>query len=162
MAPFQRTTLPAHYRDPDYTTGRPSDYRPEYCDAVIEAMGEGCSLTAFAGIIGVARDTVYEWIKSHREFSDAVSRARPKQVLWWERKLQRSRKGAETAAAMFALKNVSPTDWRDVRTTQHQHSIVAATLTDAQLYAIASGKHPGDASVVDAEFERVNERNATS
>jgi hypothetical protein len=153
MAPFRQTTLPAHLRPEG--AGRPTEYRPEYCDLVIEKMGEGLSLTAFSGLICVARDTVYQWIKAHREFSDAVSRARSCRVLYLERKLLVSRKGAETAAAVFALKNADPVEWRDVKHTEHKHSLAVETLTDAQLYAIASGAHAGDASVIDGSFERV-------
>ena len=155
MAPFQQTTLPAHWRDPSYRTGRPSEYRPEYCEAVQDYMAQGYSLTAFAGSIRVARDTIYEWIKSHSEFSDAVARARAARVQWLEGKLLRSRKGAETTAAIFALRNADPVEWRDIRTTEHRHTLAAETLSDAQLYAIASGAHPGDASVIDGECERV-------
>jgi hypothetical protein len=154
MAPFPQTTVPAHWRDAS-ARGRPSEYRQEHCEAVISFMAQGYSLTAFAGSIRVARDTVYEWIKCHSEFSDAVSRARGARVTALEAKLLRSRKGAETTAAIFALRNADPTEWRDVKHTQHVHTLDAATLTDAQLYAIASGTHAGDASIVDAEFERV-------
>lgn len=152
MAPFRQTTLPAHLKS---DAGRPSEYRPEYCSMVMDYMGQGYSLTAFAGSIRVARDTVYEWIKRHSEFSDAVSRARPARVAALEAKLLRSRKGAETSAAMFALKNADPTEWRDLKQVQHGHNVNIATLTDAQLFAIASGKGLGDGDVIDAEFERV-------
>jgi hypothetical protein len=156
MAPFPQVRVPAHYRDPNYTTGRPSDYRPEYCDMIVEKARElGLSVTAFAGLIGVSRESVYAWMKAHSEFSDACSRAKSARVLWWELKLGRSRKGAEVTASIFALKNADPVEWRDVRHTEHTHTLDAATLSDAQLYAIASGAHAGDASIVDADFERV-------
>lgn len=158
MAPFAQTTLPAHLSPKYAGAGRPSEYLPEYCQAVIEYMGQGYSLTAFAGNIRVARDTVYNWIKLHREFSDAVSRARSARVAALEVKLLRSRKGAETSAAMFALKNADPTEWRDLKQTQHSHSVKIETLTDAQLFAIASGASPADVGAIDAEFSRVDER----
>jgi hypothetical protein len=123
---------------------------------VIEYMGQGYSLTAFAGSIRKARDTVYQWIKDHREFSDAVARARSARVAALEVKLLRSRKGAETSAAVFALKNADPVEWRDLKHTQHDHSLKIGTLTDAQLFAIASGASPADAGVIDGEFERVD------
>jgi hypothetical protein len=159
MAPFAQTTVPAHLRHPG---GRPSEYRQEYCEQVIHYMGRGYSLTAFAGSIKVARDTVYEWIKSHREFSDAVARARPARVAALETKLLISRKGAETSAAIFALKNADPTEWRDIKTTEHNHSVRIETLTDAQLFAIASGVSPADAGIIDAEFERVDDQPSQS
>lgn len=153
MAPFARTTLPAHYRQP---VGRPTEYRPEYCDLVLDKMNEGYSLTAFAGYIRVAPDTVYEWIKVHSAFSDAVSRAKPGRVYSLETKLLRSRKGAETTAAIFALRNADPNEWRDVRHQEHLHTLKAETLTDAQLYAIAAQRRVPDDTAIDGEFHRVD------
>ena len=154
MAPFRQTTLPAHLNPAKHAGGRPTDYRPEYCDAVIAAMSDGLSLSAFAGLIGQGRDTVYKWIRAHSEFSDAVSRARAARVLWLERKLLRSRKGAETTAAIFALKNADPTEWRDQKHTEHRH-VVLDMLTDAQLNAIASGASLADVGVIEVDFERL-------
>ena len=42
--------------------GRPTKYDPIYCDMVEEEMAKGFSLTAFAGIIGVARSIINEWM----------------------------------------------------------------------------------------------------
>jgi hypothetical protein len=118
-------------------------------------MSQGYSLTAFAGHIGQARDTIYQWMKSHREFSDAVNRARPARVAALETKLLTARQGGEVAASIFALKNADPTEWREVRTTQHIHA-VAETMTDAQLYAIASGLHASEGDTIEGEFTRVS------
>jgi transposase len=155
MAPFERTTLLAHLK---HAGGRPSDYKPEYSEQVIEAArAQGLSLTAFAGLIGVSRDTVYEWIKRHSEFSDACSRAKSARVLWWELKLGRSRKGAETTASIFALRNAAPDEWRDVRYQEHKHSVGIDRLTRDQLNAIASGIEPADAGVIDGECTRLDD-----
>ena len=125
---------------------------------VIEFMAQGFSLTAFAGSIRVARDTVYEWIGRHSAFSDAVSRARGARVTALEAKLLRSRKGAETTAAMFALKNAEPDEWRDVKHTAHDHNVRIETLSDAELYAIAGQKRP----VIDGEYSHVDTHKRTS
>jgi hypothetical protein len=69
-------------------------------------------------------------------------------VLWLERKLLASRKGAETTAAIFALRNADPSEWRDVRNVQHDHSHTIANLTDEQLLAIASGR-ASDVTVIE-------------
>jgi transposase-like protein len=161
MAPFAQKTIPAHLKDPSYMAGRPTEYRPEYCEAVQAYMGQGYSLTAFAGSIRVARDTVYNWVKLYREFSDAVARARGARVAALEIKLLKSRKGAETSAAIFALKNADPTEWRDLKHTEHSHTLSVETLTDAQLLAIASGVSPGDAGVIEGHAERLSEKPAT-
>jgi transposase-like protein len=124
---------------------------------VIEAARKhGVSLTGFAGIIEVSRESVYKWMTQHREFADAVSRAKPVRTLWWELKLGRSRKGAETMASIFALKNVQPDEWRDVKYQQHQHMHQIKQLTDAELNAIAAGQvaEIGD-GVIDGTCEHV-------
>jgi len=97
------------------------------------------------------------WFFAHSEFSDAVSRARAARVLWLERKLLRSRKGAETTAAIFALKNADPTEWRDLKHTEHRHVVSADMLTDEQLNAIASGASPADVGVIEGDFERLED-----
>jgi hypothetical protein len=159
MAPFAQKRLPA-FRDENepYTTGRPTDYRPEYCELVISEMSKGISLGAFAGTIGVSRETVYKWRTERREFSDAVARARAAQQLWWELKLGRSRKGAETTASIFVLKNIAPDQWRDLKYTEHTHTVRAEMLTDQQLNAIAAGAVPSDVGVngvIEGECERI-------
>ena len=154
MAPFTRTTLPAYREGSGQTFGRPTDYLPEYCDLVIEQMAQGISLGAFAGVIGMSKQTVYRWIREHADFSDAVARARAKQQLRWELKLLHSRKGAEVMASIFALKNIAPDQWRDLKQTQHTHTVTASMLTDAQLHAIAAGASAADAGVIEGEFER--------
>ena len=137
MAPFAQKRVLAHEAKP---MGRPSLYKPEYCEAVVKAMSEGVSLSGFAGMIGVSREALYHWQSKHSDFSDACSRARMARVLWWEQKLMRSTKGAQTTASIFALRNADPTEWRDVRSVQHDHTVTLQTMTDEQLLAIAQGQ----------------------
>lgn len=106
--------------------GRPSLYRPEYCDAVVAHMAEGASLTSFAAEIDVARDTLTEWATVHPEFSAAVKRAKAKCAAWWEK---RGRDGAEKGALpgantliIFGLKNMAPDEWSDKQEIDHRSS----------------------------------------
>jgi len=152
MAPFKQTTLPAHLAKP---YGR-SAYKDEYANQVVELMGQGLSLTAFAGAIGHGRETIYGWIRAVPAFSDAVSRARAARVLHLERKLLRARKGAESTAAIFALKNAAPDEWRDVKQTEHRHSLSIDQLTTEQLHAIAAGVAPADVGVIEGDYQVVD------
>ena len=59
--------------------GRPSKYDPNFCEVMISAMEtEGLSLGAVAGLIGVSRDTLYEWTTVHPEFSYAKKVGKPR------------------------------------------------------------------------------------
>lgn len=64
--------------------GRPSLYKPEYCDVVINLGKDGASMAAMAAEIGVDRGTLRDWTKTHEEFSIAIARARDLAQVWWE------------------------------------------------------------------------------
>lgn len=100
--------------------GRPSLYRDEYCDEIVAFCQDGLSITAFAGSIGVNRDTISQWAKDHDEFSVAVKNAKSACAYWWEKnRLQsESATGGQITAAIFSLKNHAPDDFRDK--TEHE------------------------------------------
>lgn len=94
---------------------RPTKYDPAYCDEVIECMGRGLSLTAFAGEIEVARSTINVWMAEHPEFSEAVKVGTAKRVLYLEKRLIDGDTGPRVTSHIFALKNADPEEWRDKR-----------------------------------------------
>lgn len=65
-------------------TGRPTDYLPEHCESVIEYGKQGKSVAWMAAELGVHKDTLYQWAKTHPEFSDAFTRAKLESQRWWE------------------------------------------------------------------------------
>lgn len=67
------------------SVGRPSKYKPEYCELLIEHMGKGFSYDSFAGLIEVHIDTLYEWEKVNPEFSEAKKIAFSKCMIFWEK-----------------------------------------------------------------------------
>lgn len=64
--------------------GRPTDYKPEYCQQAIELGKQGKSWTQIAASFDVSRSTLYLWKDSHPEFSDALDAARSYAQAWWE------------------------------------------------------------------------------
>jgi len=64
---------------------RPTKYKPEYCDFVIELMKEGASKAECSAAIGIHKDTLYEWIKKYPKFSDSIKRGQYFSLGWWER-----------------------------------------------------------------------------
>lgn len=104
--------------------GRPSLYSHAYAEEVLTFCGEGYSLTAFAGEIGVARSTINEWMDAHPEFSEAVNRAKAKRARWWEDKARKvadeGGPGGQATMVIFGLKNHAPDDFRDK--TEHEHT----------------------------------------
>lgn len=101
--------------------GRPTKYDPAYCEAVIEHMRDGASLTSFAASIMVARSTINEWIDNHPEFSEAVKIGKAVCAAWWEtvnRGLAMGEAGNATSC-IFGLKNMAPDDWVDRKAIEH-------------------------------------------
>lgn len=62
--------------------GRPSEYKPEYCERVIELGKEGNLPVQMASKIGVTKQTLHEWSRVHPEFSDAFALARECAEAW--------------------------------------------------------------------------------
>jgi hypothetical protein len=97
--------------------GRPSSYRPEYCDVVVAYAHKRNSLTAIAHIIGVAPETLSRWQNEHDEFRQAVARAKSIRLFEYENKLNEivdnGGDSSRLGAVKFAMTNVSPEDWRE-------------------------------------------------
>lgn len=66
--------------------GRPTKYKPEFCDLVIQVGEEGGWLSEMAEACDVVRSTMDEWAAAQPEFSEALTRAKQKAQAWFERK----------------------------------------------------------------------------
>ena len=100
------------------TVGRPTKYKPEYCDMLIEHMAQGLSFESFGGIIRVHRETLYEWCKVYPEFSDAKGVGKSCSLLWWEqlgRGLSSGKLKGNAQAWTFNIKNHH--NWTDKNET---------------------------------------------
>lgn len=106
------------------SVGRPTIYKPEYCEEVIELMAGGYSIAAVAGKLRVSRQTVYDWGDAHPEFLDALNVARAASALWWEDRAVALAKGGEGNASVviFGLKNRVADEWRDKQEYDHRSS----------------------------------------
>jgi len=100
--------------------GRPSLYDPSYCDLLEDHFAQGLSYESFAGVVGVAKQTIYDWEKAHSEFLDAKKRHEAKSQLIWEKRLSSLATTGEgnATAIIFGLKNRASDSWRDVKATE--------------------------------------------
>lgn len=123
--------------------GRPTLYDPKYCEEVVDFMSQGYSVTAFAGSIGVSRQTIYEWAGVHESFSDALNEGRARSAVWWENTLRTIASGGEgnATAAIFGLKNRVADEWRDKSVSEIEGKLQVEDVTkcdaDAFTRAIA-------------------------
>lgn len=82
--------------------GRPSLYREEYCEQLIEHMKDGRGYDAFAGVIRVGIRTIHDWEKNHPAWADAKAIGFAVCMLWWD---QQGRDG------LFAGKQFNVAAW---------------------------------------------------
>lgn len=66
-----------------YKVGRPSKYKKEYCQMLIDHMSKGFSYESFSTVVKAQRATLYNWEKNP-EFLDAKEKATDLCMLYWE------------------------------------------------------------------------------
>ena len=64
--------------------GRPTKYKPEYCDQIVEMGRLGKSRVQCASHLDVHTDTLYEWGSVHQDFSVALKKAQQHAESFWE------------------------------------------------------------------------------
>lgn len=67
--------------------GRPTKYDAAFCEQLLHHMAGGLSFESFAGVIGVSKKTLYNWLdtKENVDFLHAKERGTELCRLWWER-----------------------------------------------------------------------------
>ena len=70
---------------PKKPMGRPTLYRVEYNDRVIEMGKEGYSIAMMASALDVDKASIYDWKDRYPDFSTALSKAMAHSQAWWER-----------------------------------------------------------------------------
>lgn len=98
--------------------GRPTDYRPEYCDSVIEYGRAGKSRAWIAATLGVAKRTLVLWEAANPDFLSAMEYAKTLEQLWWEEQGQANLvtgKDITFQSAMWSRSMAArfPDDWRE-------------------------------------------------
>jgi hypothetical protein len=68
---------------PKRAVGRPTDYKPEYCQGVIEFGRKGKFHFEFANSIGKHVSVIYAWGTKHEEFQDALKEAKQLCEEYW-------------------------------------------------------------------------------
>lgn len=95
--------------------GRPSSYKPEYCNRVIALGSRGKSKAQIAAALGVVRVTLDNWANSNPEFLNALNIARELALAWWEDQGQSGLTADKfnATAFIFQMKNRFRADYND-------------------------------------------------
>jgi hypothetical protein len=102
--------------------GRPTIYRPELGQQLIQAMAGGLSAEAAAAKIGISARSLFEWQKLQPEFLQAVQEGRHQAILFWEQRAIAIANGKPGNAQLvtLGLKNRSraASGWHDITKTE--------------------------------------------
>lgn len=111
--------------------GRPTKYDPDYCQRVQELGGRGYSRAQIAADLGVARDTLYQWERRHKDFAVAMRLARDLSLAWWEHAGMRGmfHSGFSANAWGLQMRNRFPEDYRDRRDVEHSGDLTVQTIS---------------------------------
>lgn len=127
--------------------GRPTKYKPEYCDEVIRMSKYGASKAEMALELDVAKSTFDLWAQEHEEFSVAVKKAVEISQGWWERTGRQAAigeiEGFNATSYIFNMKNRFKDDWRDKHEVENTHDI-SDPMKDLLGYVAGAGKRVGD------------------
>lgn len=105
--------------------GRPTLYKPEFCDVAVEMGAQGKSLAQIAAACGVARVTLWEWVDKHPAFAEAIARARDLALSWWEEQahvgMWESPEGARLNPQLWSRSMAArfPDDYRESKKLEH-------------------------------------------
>lgn len=143
--------------------GRPTDYRPEYCQEAQSLCENGATDQELAEYFEVSSRTIYRWKAEYPEFCQALKTGKEVADERVERSLYHKAVGysheavkifmpagatepvyakytehvpPDTTAAIFWLKNRRGEHWRDKSEVHHRHT--KENLSDDELERIAS------------------------
>jgi hypothetical protein len=102
---------------PKHAGGRPTLYRREMCDRLVEAMADGLTAEAAAARIGISARSLFYWQQQHPEFLQAIQEGRQRSQLWWEERALAMANGesGNTQIVVLGLRNRSraATGWNN-------------------------------------------------
>lgn len=128
--------------------GRPSEYRPEYCERVIELGKDGKLPAQMASALSVTKQTLHEWAKVHPEFSDAFGEARAHAEAWHLEKATETaigQRGGNAPMAKFLLS--AAFGYRETTGVEHSGAIETPRPLDPTA-ALAAAKQAEEAGEV--------------
>lgn len=141
--------------------GRPSSYKPEYCEQAFKLCLLGADDKRIADFFEIAESTLYKWKVDYPDFSEALKNGKESADAAIAASLYNRAKGyvgkktvvatnqgqvtdikvvdeyvaPDTTAAIFWLKNRQSRYWRDKQDVEHSGNVTVTSMTDEQLVA---------------------------
>lgn len=126
--------------------GRPTKFKPEFCDLIIKVAEEGGWLAEMAEACDVHRNTMDVWAKEHPEFLEALMRAKQKAQAWFEKTGRVSMFADKFNAGLWAKQMAArhPEEYSEKVRNEHSGPNGGAIQTDSRMEIVVvwPNKHP--------------------
>ena len=110
--------------------GRPTKYKPEMCDIVIELMKEGASQQEVLGELGISNATFYKWKQENEEFSETIKRGIRLSQAWWEKEGRTSLRDREFNYTGWYMNMKNRFNWSDKKEPNNEGSVTVMVDTE--------------------------------
>lgn len=110
---------------------RPSKYKEEMLDVIIELMREGASKTEVCAALDITFETFSQWMKDPNKeaFSDAVKRGELLSQAWWERKGRISLESRDFNYTGWYMNMKNRFNWADKQETKSENKTEVKDIT---------------------------------
>ena len=105
--------------------GRPTKYKPEFCNLVVEWGRQGKSKAWICAELEIVDQTYRNWCEVHPDFLEAMELSTKKAQQWWEDAGQNGMIGKSIDASIYSRSMAArfPNDWRESVKTENETNI---------------------------------------
>jgi transposase len=114
--------------------GRPTKYKPEMCETVLELMKEGASQQEVLAVLDISNDTFYRWKKENEEFSETIKRGIQLSQAWWERKGRISLDDRQFNSTLWYMNMKNRFKWADKQEVKNEGNVTIVMDTGIDHY----------------------------
>ncbi len=104
-------------------TGRPSHYKPEYCDEVVPLLAEGASIEEVGAHLKCGYTTVYQWMEMYPEFREAIKTGRELSKGWWIGQGRTQLHSHSFNSTLWYMNMKNRWGWSDKTENIHHHTL---------------------------------------
>ena len=98
---------------------RPSKYKPEFCERIIELRSEGASIVEVAAEFGASKMAIYRWRDEFPEFAEALAISDERCEAWWEKQGRTHLKDRSFNSTLWYMNMKNRFGWADKQEVDH-------------------------------------------